>query len=365
MRIALFNYGSGGLFHYAVSIATALLAQEKNQLLFFTSRYNNLALLPRHPRLHIIAQSAPHTLPAFLRWIVRRRDHRALRKKLRAFKPDVIHITDEFPLYPLHHRTLRRFPVVFTQHDPVSHKGERYTAITALLQRYLQGIAGRIVVHGEVLKEALRTRHPRITAKIRVIPLVEHSLLLDTPTAPLPKHPRSLLFFGRIVAYKGLDTLLEALQLLQRRGVTFHLIVAGPGLLQPYGSLLAQIQSKEIINSYIPDEKVAEYFNRSEIIVLPYREATQSSVAALALSAGTPIIASRVGALPEILVDQVNSILVPPEQPAALAEAIEGLLGNVVLQQQLAQAGKETAAHQLARSHVARLYQQLYKEIAS
>ena len=73
---------------------------------------------------------------------------------------------------------------------------------------------------------------------------------------------------------------------------------------------------------YIPDSEIATYFAAADVILAPYRIEAQSGVALTAFHFGRPVIATRVGGLPEII-DGNNGMLIPPEDPAALARAVD------------------------------------------
>lgn len=334
MKIALFNYSSSGLFHYACSLANSLIELKQSpSVYFFTSKRNKLSLLKQSPRLSIIASSAPHgSIRSLLRWAIDIPEHLNNVSQLGLIQPDIIHFTDVYPVYPLYRSALAVAPKILTLHDPITHTGERWALPTRLIQRYLISQSKRVIIHSEKLKRGFD--------KASVIPMGDFSILgrNDEQT----KIPRSILFFGRIAYYKGLDTLLESLLMLQNGGSTFHLVIAGAGDLRKYQSLIDKIHTKSVLNYYIAEEDVGDIFNSCELIVLPYHEATQSAVAMLALSAGVPIIATKVGALPDILRDRENSLLIEPRNPANLMKAINELLNDHNLQRQLVSNGFET-----------------------
>jgi glycosyltransferase involved in cell wall biosynthesis len=135
-----------------------------------------------------------------------------------------------------------------------------------------------------------------------------------------------VLFFGYIRSYKGLDTLLRAWPMV-RRNRPATLIVAG----EPYEDMqnyeqLARAAGGEdsvrMITRYIPDEEVEALFKASDVVVLPYRSATQSGVTQVAYALGRPVITTDVGGLAETVVPGETGLVVPPEDPQALADAI-------------------------------------------
>src|SRR5207244_1752854 len=148
------------------------------------------------------------------------------------------------------------------------------------------------------------------------------------------------LFFGHIRPFKGLDIALRAWSEVQS-DVT--LLVAGEawwkseeeyrqmwqtlcsGRLQPADSRPAEAgpYTKAVFEfRYIPDSEIATYFAAADVILAPYRIEAQSGVALTAFHFGRPVIATRVGGLPEII-DGNNGMLIPPEDPAALARAVD------------------------------------------
>lgn len=144
---------------------------------------------------------------------------------------------------------------------------------------------------------------------------------------------RYLLFFGLIRPYKGLDTLLEAWR--DERLQAFpnvRLLIAGECYenFEKYHFLLSLPELKERViwhEGFVPDERVRYYFSIAEAVILPYRSASQSGVVQIAYHFGRPVIATRVGGLPEVVEDGLSGILCEPH-PRALAEAILRFLSS-------------------------------------
>ncbi len=136
------------------------------------------------------------------------------------------------------------------------------------------------------------------------------------------------LFFGYVRHYKGVDTLLEALALLPEAGPPWRAIVAGEWYVDraaadrrvAHPSLAGRVQ---ILDRYVPSDELARLFAASTVVVLPYRSGTQSGVVPLSYLYGRPVVTTRVGGLAEAVRDGETGLLVPPENPAALAEALE------------------------------------------
>jgi len=157
-----------------------------------------------------------------------------------------------------------------------------------------------------------------------------------------------LLFFGLVRRYKGLDVLIEAMPRV-RAGRPVTLIVAGE-FYEPVEPVRARIAALgladhvRLLDRYVPDEEVGDLFAAADAVVLPYRSATQSGVVLVAYAGGCPVISTAVGGLPEVVTEGVTGHLVPPEDPAALAEAILGFYARG------GRAAYEPAVHEAARA---------------
>ncbi|BDQ02064.1 MAG: glycosyl transferase family 1 [Ignavibacterium sp.] len=137
-----------------------------------------------------------------------------------------------------------------------------------------------------------------------------------------------LLFFGYIRKYKGLDILLEALNILKSESQKIKLIVAGEFYddKEFYSELIKKYDlEKRVImqNEYIPNEKVKEYFLVSDVVVLPYRNATQSGILNLAYGFRKPVIVTKVGGLAEFVIDQFTGLVVDEAKADSLANTIK------------------------------------------
>jgi D-inositol-3-phosphate glycosyltransferase len=137
---------------------------------------------------------------------------------------------------------------------------------------------------------------------------------------------RTMLFFGFIRNYKGLDILLSALPKVLAK-VECKLIIAGE-FYEPVGPYLRKIQSLglqeyvEVYNRYIPNEEIKSFFDRADVLIMPYRSATQSGIVRMAQGQSLPIIASQTGGLAEAVRENENGLLCPPGDPDLLAAQI-------------------------------------------
>ncbi len=146
------------------------------------------------------------------------------------------------------------------------------------------------------------------------------ALMLD-PEAPV------LLFFGFIRRYKGLETLLRSMPQIIASMPAVRLVVAGEFLddAAPYYTLIKELGIGPQVHMearYIATDEVPKYFCAADVLVQPYESATQSGVAQIAFQYGVPVITTDVGGLPEAVPDRVAGMVVPAQDPKALAEAV-------------------------------------------
>lgn len=140
----------------------------------------------------------------------------------------------------------------------------------------------------------------------------------------------NLLFCGIVRHYKGLDILIESLALLKHEA---HLFIVGDfwEKEKDYREQIQQLGLSDrvtIVNEYVPDDVFASYVSQADIVVLPYRSATQSGVVQMALGHGTPVIITQAGGLAEAVIHGETGFVVPTENPVAIANAIDHFYAN-------------------------------------
>lgn len=216
----------------------------------------------------------------------------------------------------------RSIPAAIIVHDAERHPGDGLFLQMALQHRLIRRAAMVVAlsrhVGGRLLEQRLVsenrlfvTRHP---------PFNFGAVPERTPHGG----PFRLLFFGRLRRYKGLDLLVGALERLPAGRFTVRVVGSGP----PSAELvrLAALEGVSVENRWVPEAEVGCLLAWADALVLPYREASQSGVAAAALAAGRLVIATRVGGLPQQLEGERLARLTAPE-PAALAECLKSLPG--------------------------------------
>lgn len=145
----------------------------------------------------------------------------------------------------------------------------------------------------------------------------------------------TLLFFGQIHPYKGLKILAEAMTHLSDSHNKFNLIIAGKGD-DPTLDYFKSLSNCQIINRYMANDEMMKLLSLSSIVVMPYSSASQSGIVLTAFMVGKPIIATRVGALEEVVCDKRNGILIDQDSKQ-LAEAILKTIDNKKLIESMSQ----------------------------
>lgn len=245
---------------------------------------------------------------------------RRLERELARRDADVLHVQWlGLPRYDLRwlERAARRRPVVFTAHDVLP----RRTAGKLDLWRRVFATVDRVVVHGSGAVEQL-TGLGVEREKIVRIPHPVFSPLREVG----PPQGSTLLFFGLIRRSKGLDLLLRALPAVAREIPDATLIVAGDPIepAAPYRELARELGVADRIEwrlRFLGDDEIADVMEEAAAVVLPYRQIESSGVLATALGYGRPVVVTDVGSLGDTVRETGAGAVVPPEDPAALAEA--------------------------------------------
>jgi glycosyltransferase involved in cell wall biosynthesis len=157
--------------------------------------------------------------------------------------------------------------------------------------------------------------------------------------------------------------------LLQQRGIPFHLLVVGhPNInMQPFFKFVKKnnlAKEVEFRLGYIEEADLPGYFSAATIVVLPYREVSQSGVAIGACTFGRAIIATKIGGLKEMVDEAKNGLLVSVDDPFELATALEDLLASESLRREFEQNSKRYSNEALSWSEIAALTANSYRSLS-
>lgn len=221
---------------------------------------------------------------------------------------------------------LGSIPVYILVHNAIPHDANP-------LQKYLSqrffNKGKNFITLSNAVSEDVAKLNARAKIKTLFHPIYNHfgeKLDRDESLEELSADPakKTLLFFGLVRKYKGLDILLKAFELLP---ADYQLLIAGEAYddVDNYTKLISEQARPRIHwkNQFIHSDDVALWFSAADVLVLPYRDATQSGVTASALHFDIPIVASNVGGLSEYIQRGKSGLLVDELTPSNLAAAIQ------------------------------------------
>jgi glycosyltransferase involved in cell wall biosynthesis len=323
MRILLWYWGRrGGGAQYAFGLARALRAQPGVSVSLSVSAQGELhgafcAL--GLPMESVDTWTGAAGVPGALLRLPR------LRRRLldQARQADVVLSAMTHVLTPLLAPAVGRasafVPVV---HDALPHPGDTAFAWAWRLERELAPARAAIALSAAV-KAALATRRPGLRLIRSRLPAL---LAEEGAASPPPEGAPDFLLFGRLRPYKGLDLLRDAWRMLLARHPAARLRVVGEGDAEAAAPGLAALPGVTVEPRWVPEAEIPALLGSTRAVVLPYREASQSGVAAQALALGVPVVATPVGGLPEQVRPGRGGILAAAPDAAALAAALEAAL---------------------------------------
>ena len=256
-----------------------------------------------------------------------------LAKYIKKRKYDLIHIIhSDNRFWFFFNFFIRKEKVVQTLHEVTSHEANNsYPGMRRL--NLLIKKSTPIIFHSQISRNRfIEYRHIFKTKRINDDNLVmirfglfETYKCFSNQTAhPGNNDEINILNFGRIVPYKGIHLLIEAVRILQDK-YPIHLIVAGEGM--PYFDF-KDIKSYEFINRFISNEEIVRLIESSSMVVLPYTSASQSGVPMTVYSFFKPVVASNIAGFKEVIDHLKTGILVDDLTGKSFASSIEILLAN-------------------------------------
>jgi glycosyltransferase involved in cell wall biosynthesis len=251
------------------------------------------------------------------------------KKRLLSENYDVIHLIGTNSLCLYLQFLLGKKISVQTLHEVTAHEASSGFKTKLLLRLLWEKPETQIIVHSQTslgrLNDYYRLTKKKIRKGISCIPfgLFETNLLYSTQT--VEEEDNTIVFWGRITPYKGIDVLREAFGSVRRAIPEARLIIAGEGKIEAAGK---DEKNLEIINKNLTTSEIIELNQRAAIVVCPYTSASQSGIPMVTFLFGKPVVASRVGAFGEIIKNGENGLLVEKQQPAELAQALIKLLKN-------------------------------------
>lgn len=361
--------GDGGIAHYTYNLVNAIQDRDINVEIITSYKYEIKSKRIKSNRLFfriafLVSQYFPSLeketpLPTIIRRVIKLIEFPinivqviqiAERKGVRLFHFQTIHLLELFMAFLL---KLYGFHIVYTIHN-LSPGHKAINPIQKILYSYFYRYCDALVIHSESCRKTATDLYTIPSKKIYVIPHGDYAFFV--PKEKLSKSDakmqlglngkKTILFFGAIRKNKGLQDLIAAFPDVQKRVPNSMLMIIGEPF-HDYPHYREQMRRLGIQDSvyehltYIPNEKISDFFYAADIVVLPYHEISQSGVLQIAYAFGKPVIATIVGGFPEVIEDGKNGFLVPPGQPSELSGKIVELLICEDLMKQMGTASLE------------------------
>lgn len=321
----------GGISQFALSLAYTWLAEGHQVKMFGFRRQYPALIFPGK------SQTAEFILPSKLEidncYIPYRPDTwpRAV-KKIRDYQPNILIVSYFIPFFSPSYimicRALKGVRITALLHNLVPH--EPWLGARFLAQVFLEQCDNIICLSTATLNELRSLMPNRVVSKASLGFHPVYDQYLQTLDVAMAREPHTMLFFGLIKKYKGLDILLKAMPIVLTAVPDAKLLIAGEiyGSDQTYTALIRELGIEARVEahfSYIPDSSVAGFFQRASLCVLPYRSASQSGVIALSYAFDLPVLASRLEGLEQYVDEGRTGLLVnavPEPRPEDLAREL-------------------------------------------
>jgi glycogen synthase len=281
----------------------------------------------------------------------------------RTFSPDLVHLQGYGPSSVLFHLTTMNAcpaPVLFTLINEPSAHGAEHESLKRVLRSadWVTGKAATVLAQARRLMPEIIPRSSVIYNGLEVLPVLPE---------PLPVESPRLLCLCRLSRQKGIDLVLKALASITDRLPKVRLIIAGDGPERPQLERQAAglgVEDKVDFVGWVSPAKVPALINTATAVLMPSRTEGLPSVALQAAMMARPLVATPVGGLSEVVVDRQTGLLVAPEDPTGLAEAIVHLLEHPETAAQMGQAARRRVQEVFSWRQCVDAYDALYRKLA-
>jgi D-inositol-3-phosphate glycosyltransferase len=338
----------GGDEPYAYGLATELMSKRVALDLIANDKLD-LPEFHNHPGVNFLnLRGDQHPGATFVRKVFRVLLYYAkLVRYATTAQPRIFHIlwNNKFELFDrtllMAYYVLLGKKIVLTAHNVNTRRRDATdTRLNRLTLRIQYQLSNHIFVHTEKMKVELVHEFGVPNARVTVIPFGINNAVPNTCLTAgeaklrlgVPNGERTILFFGRIAPYKGLEDLIAAFKQIMTRRNDYRLIIAGKPTKgsERYWTAIQEGIQQEVTMGHvllrperIPDAETELYFKAADVLVLPYRHIYQSGVLFLGHSFGLPVLTADVGSLKDEIVEGKTGFVFRPEDPVDLAKSIE------------------------------------------
>lgn len=368
--LALSSPNDGGMFHYSIYLVKGL---SKYCKLLVVAPLESLNYYSGLKNIDVFILKKSSRIFLFL-YILK------LRKVLKNFDNVIIHdpIGTSKIIKPLIAKLImyKSVPILTTIHDVKLHSGlssffnllhRIATKITILLSDY-------IIVHDKISKKIIEEKFNYPTERIFVVPIGAYDIFCENVDITFPERA-NVLFFGELRYNKGVDRLIQIAEIVKKEIDNVCFIVAGnPKVIAQHSLAEAGIVNRslekmkklnyfKVIGKYIPDNEVKNLFLNASVVILPYRDATQSGIVGIAYAFARPVVATKVGGLPDLIIDGETGYLTKTNTDEEIAECVIKLLKDKELYIKMCKNAFQLYRTKLSWDSVSHQIFELYKKI--
>lgn len=253
-------------------------------------------------------------------------------------------------LSPLIAPTIRRAGVrhVAIVHDADAHPGDHHALVNWWLLKEANAADSVITLSNSVAKRLAAARNiPE--QKISVLFHPDLHYRHERTLSGRQGDPLRVLFFGRILRYKGLPLFIEASEIMKRSGVPLKIGVFGQGEISSVERRRLMALDAEVENRWMDNTEISSIFARYDVVVAAHTEASQSGVISAALGSGLPVVATPVGGLVEQLIPNLTGIIADAATGPSLAAAIRRVAEDRALLAEMQEGIANTSADRSVR----------------
>ena len=286
---------------------------------------------------------------------------------IRSLQVDILHFDEvSSRSAPLFFLTMG-VPIVLSVHDAKTHPGES-VGRAELIRRVLLHQGKGFIFHCQHTRETLmkNTKRSLRGKPIGVIPLGALDIFRRWQDGEKTERSNTILFFGRLSPYKGLEILLEAVTRVAAIIPGLRVLIAGQPITEytlPQVPVLDNGGEIILRVGHISNKELCNLFQEASVVVLPYIEASQSGVIATAYAFRKPVVVTKIGGLPEMVEDNITGRVIPPGDPESLAQVLIELLNNRLERQRLSENIQKKAENELAWPVLAKATINIYKQV--
>lgn len=294
---------------------------------------------------------------------VTRQARRGVAEVKRAYAPDLVHATTVGPSLVFHLRTVNVHPAPWLVSLTTEVLPSQAIAQDTLLHQAMTS-ASWVTACSEAVLSQTRRLAPDIAMRSSVI---RHGV--DVPEQPngcIPPRVPRLLCLGRLVPAKGFDVALNAFAMLVDRFPTLRLTIAGDGSarheLEEQAALLGLKHAVDFLGWVDPDQ-VPDLIQTSTVVLMPSRREGLSLAAVQAAAMARPIVATRVGGLPEVVMHNESGMLVEKNDAHSMADAVAFLLSHGEEATRMGRAARARVRETLSLDHYVDAHDALYRTL--